>query len=326
MKTDRLVPGTILVCIGAIILLHNFNVVQFQWMNILYLWPIFLIMGGVNLVFAGNRSPLATVVKLAVIIGGFSLLLFGNFGNRYHFWPSTFIHFDDNDDDDNGSDSTNVDHGVTKIEGSSTFNKDYTPDAKLARLNISGGATTYTLNDTTNQLFKAETKEFYGKYEFTNDLVDSVYVLSLRMKSNHQDWHFDSDDNKSNTADIKLNPNPIWDINVETGATKVNFDLSKFKIKSVTLKGGAASFDVKLGMPLATTNVEIATGMSESTINVPKDAACSIEANTGLSSNKFDGFTKKDDNTYETEGFSSAKNKIIIHISGALADFKVNRY
>jgi hypothetical protein len=59
---------------------------------------------------------------------------------------------------------------------------------------------------------------------------------------------------------------------------------------------------------------------------VPKDAACSIEANTGLSSNKFDGFTKKDDNTYETEGFMLAKNKIIIHISGALADFKVNRY
>jgi hypothetical protein len=101
-------------------------------------------------------------------------------------------------------------------------------------------------------------------------LVDSVYVLSLRMKSNHKDWHFDSDDNKSNTADIKLNPNPIWDINVETGATKLNFDLSKFKIKSVTLKGGATSFDVKIGMPLATTNVDVATGMSQSTIKRAK--------------------------------------------------------
>ncbi len=146
------------------------------------------------------------------------------------------------------------------------------------------------------------------------------------MKNNNKGWHFDSDDNKSNVADIKLNPNPIWDIYVETGATKLDFDLTKFKIKNVTLKGGAASFGVKLGMPLENTNVEVATGVSEVTISVPKDAACSIQANTGLSSNEFEGFIKKSDNTYETEGFSAAKNKIIIHMSGGLADFKVNRY
>ncbi|SEO47991.1 LiaI-LiaF-like domain-containing protein [Mucilaginibacter sp. AW1-7] len=330
MKTDRLIPGTILVCIGAIFLLHNFHIFHFQWMNILYLWPIFLIIGGVNLVFAGNRSPLATVVKLAVIIGGFSLLLFGNFGNRYHFWPSTFINFDDDHDNDNNdsnddSDSTNTDHGVTKIEGSSVFNKDYTADAKFARLNINGGATTYTLNDTTSQLFKAETKEFYGKYEFNANKEDSVYVLNFKMKGN-KGWHFDSDNNKSNLADIKLNPNPIWDIYVETGATKLDFDLSKFKIKSVTLKGGAASFEVKLGAPLASTNVEVSTGVSEVIINVPKDAACSINANTGLSSNEFEGFTKKNDNSYETPGFDAAKNKIYIHMNGGISDFKVNRY
>lgn len=330
MRSDKLIPGAILVCIGAIFLLHNFNVIHFDWMNILYLWPIFLIIGGVNLVFAGNRSPIATVVKLAVVIGGFALLLFGNFGNRYHFWPSGIVHFDDNDnnDDNNGdddSDSTNTDNGVVKIEGSSVFNKEYTPDAKLARLNISGGATTYTLNDTTNQLFKAKTKEFYGKYEFNANKEDSVYVVNLKMKNN-KGWHFDSDNNKSNTADIQLNPNPIWDIYVETGATKLDFDLSKFKIKSVTLKGGAASMSVKLGAPLEKTNVEVSTGVSEVTINVPKDAACSINANTGLSSNEFQGFDKKDNNTYETAGFEAAKNKIYIHMSGGISDFKVNRY
>jgi hypothetical protein len=297
-------------------------------MNILHLWPVFLIMGGVNLVFAHNRSAWATILKLAVVIGGFALLLFGNFGNRYNFWPGKYTYNfndDSNDDDDDDSDSSSTDKGVVKIEGSSVFNKDYTPDAKLARLNISGGGTTYTLNDTTSQLFKAETKEFYGKYEFTNSKEDSVYVLNLRMKNN-KGWHFDSDDNKSNLADIKLNPNPIWDINVETGATKLDFDLSKFKIKNLTLKGGAASFSVKLGVPLATTNVEVATGVSEVNISIPKDAACSIRTNSGLSSNEFEGFNKKDNNLYETAGFDAAKNKIYIHMSGGVSDFKVKRY
>ncbi|WP_184549059.1 LiaI-LiaF-like domain-containing protein [Mucilaginibacter sp. FT3.2] len=330
MRSDKLIPGAILVCIGGIFLLHNFNVIHFDWMNILYLWPIFLIIGGVNLVFAGNRSPLATVVKLAVVIGGFALLLFGNFGNRYHFWPSTFVHFDDTDNNDDNSsdddsDSTSTNNGVVKIEGSSVFNKEYTPDAKYARLNISGGATTYTLSDTTTELFKAKTKEFYGKYEFNTSKDDSVYVVDLNMKNN-KGWHFDSDNNKSNLANIQLNPNPIWDIYVKTGATKLDFDLTKFKIKSVTLSGGAASMSVKLGAPLEKTNVEVSTGVSEVTISVPKDAACSINANTGLSSNEFQGFDKKDNNTYETAGFDAAKNKIYIHMSGGISDFKVNRY
>jgi len=289
-------------------------------------------MGGVNLVFAGNRTAWATILKLGVVILGFGLLMFGHFDN-YRFWPNhyNFRYNDDKDDDDDDnddSDSTGVGHGVVKLQGSSIFNKEYTPDAKLARLNISGGGTTYTLNDTTNQLFKAETKEFYGsKYEFTSSKDDSMYVVNLHLR-NDKGWHIDSDEDKdkANRADIKLNPNPIWEVNVETGATKLNFDLSKFKIKNLTLKGGAASFEVKLGNPLATTNVEVSTGVSEVKINVPKDAACSIRTNSGLSSSDFDGFDKKDDNRYETPGFDAAKNKIYIHMTGGVSDFKVTRY
>ena len=333
MRNDKLVPGAILVSIGAIFLLNNFGYIDFHWMNVLHLWPIFLIMGGVNLVFAGNRTAWATILKLGVVILGFGLLIFGHFDN-YRFWPNHYnFHYnddkDDDDDDDDDSDSTSsVGHGVVKVSGSSVFNKEYTSDAKLARLNISGGGTTYTLNDTTNQLFKAETKEFYGsKYEFTSSKDDSMYVVNLHLR-NDKGWHIDSDDDKdkANRADIKLNPNPVWDINVETGATKLDFDLSKFKIKNLTLSGGAASFDVKLGNPLATTNVEVATGVSKVKINVPKDAACSIRTNSGLSSSDFDGFDKKDDNRYETPGFDAAKNKIYIHLTGGMSGFKVKRY
>ncbi|SDF63137.1 hypothetical protein SAMN05216464_12234 [Mucilaginibacter pineti] len=333
MRNDKLIPGAILACIGAILLLNNFDVIDFHWMNILHLWPIFLIMGGVNLVFAGNRSPLATIIKLSVVVAGFALLVFGNFSNRYNFWPGVYnFHYnndnDNNSDDDNDdSDSTSADSSVVKIEGSSMFNKDYNAtDDKLVRLNINGGGTTYTLNDTTSKLFTASTKEFYGKYEFNSNKDDSVTVLNLRMKNNNKGWHFDSDDNKSNEAIIKLNPNPVYEFNVETGATKLDFDLTKFKVKNVTLKGGAASFNVKLGNPLVATNVEISTGVSEINFSIPKDAACSIRTNSGLSSNEFEGFIKKDNNLYQTAGFDAAKNKIYIHMSGAVSDFKVNRY
>ena len=52
MKNDKLIPGLILVLIGAAILLANYGYLHFHWYNIFRLWPIFLVIGGVNLVFA----------------------------------------------------------------------------------------------------------------------------------------------------------------------------------------------------------------------------------------------------------------------------------
>lgn len=334
MRNDRIIPGLILVLIGAMVLLHNFGYVNFHWHNFIALWPVFLLIGGVNLVFAHNRSPWATIIKITVVIACFALLAFGNFNGRYAWWPHYYYNYhhhnrndnnddsDDNDDDDDDNPPKKGD--IVKVEGNSTFNAEYTPGARIARLNISGGGTTYNLNDTTNQLFKANTKEFYGKYQFDHQLQDSVYVLNFNMKN--EKGHLDFGGDKSNSADFQLNVNPEWEINVETGASKLDFDLSRFKIRSLKLKGGAAAFDIKLGEPLATTNINVSTGASAVDVNIPKDAACRIEADYGLSSTSFDGFTKMEDGHYETPGFAAAKNKIYINMSGGVSDFNVHRY
>jgi len=223
---------------------------------------------------------------------------------------------DDDDDDDNNS------KGNTKMSVNGTFNEPYNANIKVARLNISGGGTVYNLSDTTNQLFNAATKDDNAKYVLSQSKDDSVYVLDFHMNK-HNGFNFGSDKNQ---ADMRLNPNPEWEIDVETGATKLDFDLSKFKIRQLKLHGGAASFDVKLGAPLAMTDVDISTGVSSVDINIPQNAACSIETDSGLSDNHFEGFNKTDDNNYETPGFDAAKNKIHIHISGGLSDFKVRKY
>ena len=332
MRNDKLVPGLILVLIGSLFLLHNYGFLHFHWMNFVYLWPIFIIMGGVNLLFAHNRSPWATAIKIGVVIAGFALIVFGTFGNRYRFWPNHWTYHDsdnsfDDDDDDDDSDSTMTSNGkITKIEGNSVFNEPFNSSVKVARLNVSGGGTTYNLSDTTNQLFAATTREFVGKYDFSHHSEDSVYVMDFKMRKNSGNNFSWGDKDKSNSATFRLNPNPEWEFDVETGATKLDFDLSKFKVRSFKIHGGAASFDIKLGQPLASTTVEVSTGVSSVDINIPQSAACRITTDSGLSNNKFNGFDKKDDNTYETAGFANARNKIYIKMKGGLSDFRVNRY
>ncbi len=328
MRNDRIIPGTILVMIGTIFLLHNFHVIHFHWGNLFHLWPIFLVIAGVNLVFANNKSAWATILKVSVVVAGFALLIFGNYGDRYRWWPHYTYHYDSNDDN-NDDDDDDSKSGLVKVEGSSVFSEPFNVNARIAKLNIDGGATTYIINDTTNQLFSASTTEFYGKYQYNHQQTDSVATIDFKLKNNKGEFHWSDDDSKetkSNEANIKLNINPIWDIKVETGASKVDFDLTKYKLRSLTFKGGAASFTAKIGQPLTATHIEVSTGVSGVEINIPQNAACRIQTDTGLSSTSFDGFTKKDNGNYETAGFDAAKNKLYIHITGGVSDFKVHKY
>ena len=321
----------ILVMIGAIFLLNNFGYIHFRWENLWHLWPIFLVIAGVNLLFANNRSPWASILKISVLVGGFALILFGNFSNRYHWWPRFHYQYNndkDNDSNDDSDDDNSDDSGkMVKVLGNSEFKEPFNAAVKVARINISGGATTYRLTDTTSELFKANTRQFHGRYQFATHKEDSVYVMDFIMKNHKGVWGWGNNNGEdSDKAEIRLNTNPEWEVNVDAGATDLDFDLSPYKLRSVKLNGGAGAFKIKVGHPLAVTNVTVSTGASDVTIEIPNDAACHIQSDSGLSSNTFDGFDKKQDGQYETAGFGSAKNRIYIHISGGISDFKVHKY
>lgn len=334
MRSDKLVPGLILVGIGVIFLLDNYNVINFHWGNLWHLWPVFLIMAGVNLVLANKKTPWASAIKIGVVILGFGVLIFGHFENpwfspfnrHWHFndrgWNHDNNDDNDDDDDDNGSDTTK--HSITKVNGNSTYTESFKPGTVEARLEVNGGGTEYILKDTTSQLFEASTKESFNRFTYNHSMDGTTPVVELRMKDKKGNIQWDSDN--TNSATMKLSAKPVWNINIKAGATKVDFDLSKFRVRNLNVNGGAGSFEVKMGMPVSATRVEVATGVSEVDIKVPNDAAVQIKTSTGLSSDSFPDFTDKGNSTYETPNFATATNKMYIVMKGGLSDFKVSRY
>jgi len=196
-------------------------------------------------------------------------------------------------------------------------------DASIAQANIDAGAINYRLKDTTRYLFSVNTVTAGQKYILHVSKEGLVPVLDFRQRgSKHKRLHNETPD----SADVRLNINPQWELNVKTGGSNFEADLSKFKIRSLRFEGGAAVCKVRLGTSLANTNVSFSTGMSDVTIEIPKDAACHIHLKTSLSSSTFDGFRKKSENEYETQGFGKAKNKIFIDFEGAISDYRVDRY
>jgi hypothetical protein len=304
----------ILVIIGALFLLNNFNVINFDWFTFIHLWPIVLIIAGVNLVFAHNRTPWATAVKVLVLLAGMGILIWGGITQRnYHHFDYTF-NTDDDGKDDSVTSSTNG------------FSEDLKPGVQNAHLNISGGATSYTLSDTTAELFNAQASGRNSLYSLKTSLDSGTETLNFDMGSKKRHGFFLFGRHNNNHVNFKLNTRPVWDIDVEAGASSFNFDLSKFKVQKLTIQGGAASFDVRMGQPQLTTNVEVQAGAASINIHIPQSAACEITTDTGLSSKSFNGFDKKDDDQYQTPGFDKAVNKMYIHIEGGMADFTVSRY
>lgn len=203
------------------------------------------------------------------------------------------------------------------------FSEPYIAGTRNAILNIEGGATNFVLRDTASELFNARVKKHIGNYSVFKFSTDSTETVDFKM-TGEANW--DMKKSVSNQVVMTLNPEPVWDINLETGAGKSNFDLTKYKIRKMKLEGGVAKFDIKLGNLHKTTVVDVESGVSKITIAVPESAGCEIRTDSGLSSLDFKGFTKLSDNSFQTPNFATAQQKITINLEGGLSKFKVERY
>jgi hypothetical protein len=318
MRTEKVIWGLILIFIGAIFLLTNFGVINFYWASVWRFWPIIFILIGVNMLLSRFNNSTGAMVSVgltlvALVFLGYQGTQVSKGSERHSFFM--FGHRNSKDTSESDSADWNT---------SNTFTEAYIPTTTRAELNIAGGATSYRLVDTTTNLFDAEVKQHHGSYTLEKTTRDSVEVLNFRMRGKNQKWNMDEMD--GNEVRLQLNSKPTWNVNVEVGAGETDFDLSGYKLESLSLKGGAASFKVKLPEPVKITNVSVETGVAEVDLRVPRNAACQITVDSGLSSKDFEGFTKQADGSYQTANYRTAAKKIKIYLKGGLSSFEVSQY
>lgn len=310
MKTERIIWGIVLLFLGGLLLLENFNVINFEWSVIWRFWPAIFILIGVNMLFASSRSVaggMVTVLITIVLLGFIGYKGINDQGEDASSWTA----------DDDASDSS------ADTQKTNFFREPFIAGTRNATLNIEGGATHFILRDTSSELFTAKVKKKVGNYSLFKFSTDSTETVDFKM-TGKTEW--DMNKSASNEVRMTLNPEPIWDINLETGAGKSNFDLTHYKIRKIKLEGGVAKFDIKLGSLNKSTTVDVESGVSKITIAVPESAGCEIKTESGLSSHDFAGFKKVSENVYQTTNFSSAQQKIMINLEGGLSKFRVERY
>ncbi|WP_442588690.1 LiaF transmembrane domain-containing protein [Pedobacter sp. AW31-3R] len=319
MKLNRVMWGIILLFVGIVLLLENFNIIEFYWRNVWSFWPVVLIISGVNILFNKNKSQTGNMISLGVLVIMLGFVFYkGQQPPAHRLWfgenfaEDFDINIDDHEDTTSNTEMINFSEPFIPLD-----------TAKKNILNISGGGTSFDLDGGTDSLIVANVERRNGRYTLQKETSDSVNTLTFKMADKKGKWEFNDGGNK---VDFKLNKTPEWNINMNMGAGAVDFDLSEYKVRSFRFDGGAASLDIMLGDLLPITDVVVKTGVADVKIRIPEGAGCRIKTKTGLSAKDFEGFNKIDNSNYETSNYKASTKKIFINLDGGLSNFEVSRY
>ncbi|MEC3881079.1 LiaI-LiaF-like domain-containing protein [Parapedobacter sp. 10938] len=316
MNKEKLSWGLILLFVGGVLLLDNLDIIDFYWRSVFSMWPIILIIIGVNLLVP--KRGIGNAISIVVTIAALAFLAFrGTFPPHDNWWIFDHKHWKTE-----RRPSSNDNRPREKSSG--VFTHAYDNAITTAHLHIKGGAVEYEIEGPTDELFHAEATSTLGGHQLETTTTGSNANLTFSMRDTEKgNWDMKGNENR---AEIRLNRNPKWHISLDMGAGAAEFDLSQYKIASLHFKGGAASFEAKLGMPLEETTIAAESGVASVEIEIPRAAACKIVVKSGLSSKDFPGFTKQDDGSYTTEGYEGASNRFLVDLKGGLSSFTVKRY
>jgi hypothetical protein len=304
MNNKKLFWGTLLVSIGLIILINNLQGLYFQWDDILKMWPVVFILGGLALMI---RQPFIKSFLVACMAFILALSIFASIKSA-----GGFISYVIND----------TDFTVGEVYAYE-YSEAYNPGTQKAVLNFDGGAGSFKIRDTTSSIFHAFTEANENNYRL-NSFGDSSYQTIDFEMTGKKIRFFNG--NLKNKVEMSLNPEPEWDINFDVGAASMNLDLSAFKISNLSVDMGAASLKLKFGSLSVNTGCTINAGVSSIDISVPVTVGCEIKIDGGLSSKDFSGFEKINSGLYRTSNYNESENKIYIDIDAGVSSISIERY
>jgi hypothetical protein len=306
MKASHIFWGLLFVGLGLLVLINNFTTIFMDWSTIWKLWPLTIVLIGLSILVKHQYGKSAIAGLAAIVL---ALAIFASFKTAAHFVNNDFnLEFGDV-----------ADHEYTITE----FTEQFDSTLQFATLNFDGGAGSFNIIKTTQNLIDATAEGMKNNFNLTRFDTDSSAKINLRMR--HKSI-FRFGENYKNNIDVALNPKPVWDMNFEVGAASMDFDLTEFKTKKIDVDMGAASITIKLGNLYPETKLSVDAGASDINIFVPKESGCKITTDGALSSKHFSDFEKIDSDNFRTENFSEAVNKVYIEIDCGVSSISVERY
>lgn len=298
MKPARLFWGVFFVLVGLLLLADRYGFFTIGWEELWRFWPLVLVFIGAAILLRGSKYRWVALalggILLALII--VSVLSFS--------WV--------------GGDWT-----LRRDVREQSFSIPFRDSVKRASLTYEGSAGALEVREGSGQLFAATTHASFGEYSFEYDSSGNTHEIRVFFEGRQRHWRLGRLDNY---AIVTLHAMPVWTIDLNLGAAKVDLDLERLAVERLRFKTGATSAKIRLGSLVKEADVDVEAGASTVRIDVPESAGCEIRVEAPLSSKKFPGFKKVGNGEYQSENYYSAEKKISIAVRAGVSSIKVSRY
>ncbi len=341
-QSNGLVWGSLLLGFGLLTLAKTLGWYHIDWGQLLRFWPVLLILAGISLLVGRGQTWAGPVTALLLAIALPSAMINKaqrHFGNNNFSWNGNDFNYNDdendsdNNDDDKNDENDNKDDAGSRTTTNGNFSEALPANITTAELNFGAGAGNFEIDGTTNKLFEAKTESEFGEYSLLTKRNDATQntVVDFKMDNNDKD-SVNIDLGNDNWNDIKnkvkmqLSDKPIWDMKLNVGAGKGDFDLSNFKVQKLELNVGVSKIDLKLGDKNPFTEVEIKAGVASVDVEIPESVGCEFTSKDALTTKDLDEFKEVSSGLYRTENYDKATKKIKISYKGGISSIKISRH
>lgn len=287
----------LLITIGLVFLLVNFGFVPgVTAIQLLNLWPLVLILAGVDIAI-GRRWPLAALgIDVAVIALGLALLA---------TQPTAFsgpFFFD--------HESGGVGQRDVSVERRSVTSLSLDINGGAGRFRVSGGSTVLVEAHSSNEDIRLRRADFERDGQQADVRID--HTGNRRVGGAMAD------------VEVRVASDVPTVLEVNGGAGDFIIDLSNMTISSAELNIGAASLTLTLPKPAAEVNIEVNSGASSIIVDVPDGIEARVST-TGalLTLRSTDSRVTVTGNTAETSGYGAASARVTVSVTAGASSVTV---
>lgn len=316
------IPGLILISIGVLWLLDKFDYVQFSISNLVSsfidLWPLVLVVVGINLVFKSYRivHRISWILFLGILL---TYSIFGPslFGEQFKLFGNQIPGVENSEQTQEAMTQENS----FGIDSKSISMEDYTPIVTNGDIELNIGAGDIQFGSDNDNLISYVIPSKIMKEREIN--VNGEHASLVFSQKDHTNTNLD----KNGNFDFYLNKDVLWNVVVNTGALDGNFDFEDAHLGNLKINSGAGDIKVKVGSLERESKIEINAAAADLKFEIPEDSGVHVVVN-GISDKS--GLEKngliKSGNAYESAGYSDKTHKIIITINTPVSDISVDRY
>ena len=292
----------LLIALGVLFLMGNFGLISgVSWRAILSLWPLLLVLIGLDIAFA-RRWPLPTLAaEILVIVAGLALAATSSTVGFFGF-------------------PTGGGNGVADVSaprGGATA-MSVTVNGGAGHYRVSGGATDLVDAHSANPDLRLRTS---GPAARPDLRVDQVGPEGLFRNAGQVD------------IDVHLASDVPTSFTMNSGAGEFDVDLSDVRVTDVRMNTGASTLRLVLPKPSGDVAVRIDAGASNLVVTVPDGVDARISTSGGLLTLRSDngrlgegggtGGCVACGSSVQTTGYSSAKDRVTVTMTAGASSITV---